>query len=224
MHSLFLSLLNDRHFINRVHLLEFIKQSDTPVTLQEVADHSEISVASVRKEFKIINDEMKGYLEISSPYRSHFLLELSEGTSFEYVLTQLAKQTLVYQINEKLLNNQSARIEDFATQIGSSRSTLIRIINHMNIILQKYHLRIRTDVVSFCGSEEDIRAYLFHFFCCFSKPTILEDNAEYMAQHFIAMTCEQLQEKLRFGNYHLAIWLSILKRRWHHRCLIHVTP
>jgi len=220
MTNLFFALQPDKQFKRQVALLQTLSAETHPLTSKYLTAQLHISQPTLRHYIATLNSVLADYIQISSPRSGEFKLHFCSDLCVDAIITILAKETIVYKIVDSLLHNEEWTIEDAIIEGLISFSTLLRILNHMNEVLEPLHLSISNKSLELIGKEADIRAFFFAFYSSFGSSTILSPTAELETRKLINLICNLEMKRLHFSHFRIAIWLSIVQIRWQHKCFV----
>ena len=220
MTNLFFALQPDKQFKRQVALLETLSAETHPLTSKYLTAQLHISQPTLRHYVANLNSVLADYIQISSPRNGEFKLHFCSDLCVDAIVTILAKETIVYKIVDSLLHNKKWTLQDAIIEGLISLSTLLRILHHMNAVLEPLHLSISSKSLELIGEEADIRAFFFAFYSSFGSSTILSPTAELETRKLINLICDLEMKRLHFSHFRIAIWLSIIQIRWQHKCFI----
>jgi len=220
MTNLFFALQPDKQFKRQVALLQTLSAEMHPVTSKYLTTKLHISPPTLRHYVATLNSVLAEYIQIYSPRNGEFVLHFCSDLSIDAIITILAKETIVYKIVDSLLHDKKWTVQDAIIEGLISLSTLLRILHHMNAVLEPLHLSISAKTLELIGEEADIRAFFFAFYSSFGSSTILSPSAELETRRLINLICNLEMKRLHFSHFRIAIWLSIVQIRWHHKCFI----
>ena len=220
MTNLFFTLQPDKQFKRQVALLETLSAETHPLTSKYLTTQLNISPPTLRHYVASLNSVLADYIQITSPRSGEFELHFRSDLCVDAIITILAKETIVYKIVDSLLHNKKWTLQDAIIEGLISLSTLLRILHHMNAVLEPLHLSISSKSLELIGEEADIRAFFFAFYSSFSSSTILSPTAELETRKLINLICDLEMKRLHFSHFRIAIWLSIIQIRWQHKCFV----
>ena len=217
MSNLFFALQPDKQFKRQVALLQTLSAEPHSLTSKYLTAKLFISPPTLRHYVAYLNSVLADYIQITSPHIGEFKLHFKSDLSVDAIITILAKETIVYKIVDSLLHEKKWTLQDAIVEGLISLSTLLRILHHMNAVLKPLHLSISAKTLELIGDEADIRAFFFAFYSSFGSSTILSPTAELETRKLINLICELEMKRLHFSHFRIAIWLSIIQIRWHHK-------
>jgi len=224
MTNLFFALQPDKQFKRQVALLETLSAETRPLTSKYLTTQLHISSPTLRHYVATLNSVLADYIQISSPRSGEFELHFCSDLCVDAIITILAKETIVYKIVDSLLHDMKWTMQDAIIEGLISLSTLLRILHHMNTVLKPLHLSISAKTLELIGEEADIRAFFFAFYSSFSSSTILSPTAELETRKLMNLICDLEMKRLHFSHFRIAIWLSIIQIRWHHKRFVSLSP
>ena len=220
MSNLFFALQPDKQFKRQVALLQTLSADTHPFTSKYLTAQLNISPPTLRHYVASLNAVLGDYLLITSPRSGEFELHFRSDLCVDAIITILAKETIVYKIVDSLLHEKKWTIQDAIIEGLISLSTLLRILHHMNAVLEPLNLSISVKTLELIGDEADIRAFFFAFYSSFGSSTILSPTAELETRKLINLLCELEMKRLHFSHFRIAIWLSIIQIRWRNKCFV----
>jgi len=223
MKNLFLAMSRDRKFIKKVQLLRSLANAEHSVNIKDLTAAVDLTPSTIRAEIHTLNDELKTYIDITSPKQGEYLLLFKSNTSIEAIVAELIKEALTFKIVKSLFNNDALNLYDALDHFCVSRSTYLRTITSMNEVLKKFNLHIETTTLRFRGREEDIRVFLFEFFALLGDTQVVSDTANDDTKLFLALIEENIPSPLHYNYFRISLWLAIAKTRWENQSYLETT-
>ena len=223
MKNLFLAMSRDRKFIKKVQLLRSLANAEHSVNIKELTAAVDLTPSTIRTEIHTLNDELKTYIDITSPKQGEYLLLFKSNTSIEAIVAELIKDALTFKIVKSLFNNDALNLFDALDYFCVSRSTYLRTVTSMNEVLKKFNLQIETTVLRFKGKEEDIRVFLFEFFALLGDTQVVSDTANEDTALFLGLIEENIPSPLYYNYFRISLWLAIAKTRWENQSYLDST-
>ena len=220
MKNLFLAMSRDRKFIKKVQLLRTLANAEHSVNIKELITAVDLTPSTIRTEIHTLNDELKTYIDISSPKQGEYLLLFKSNTSIEAIVAELIKEALTFKIVKSLFNNDCFDLYDALDYFCVSRSTYLRTVKSMNEVLVNFNIFIETSTLRFKGKEEDIRVFLFEFFALLGDTQVVSETANEDTALFIGLIQENIPTPLYYNYFRISLWLSIAKIRWENGCYL----
>ena len=220
MKNLFLAMSRDRKFVKKVQLLRTLANAEHSVSIKELIASVDLTPSTIRTEIHTLNDELKPYIEISSPKIGEYLLTFKSNTSIEAIVAELIKDSLTFKIVESILHNQLLNLLDALDYFCVSRSTLLRTVKTMNEALTRFNINIETSAIRFKGREEDIRVFFFEFFALLGDTLVISDESNEDTGRFLDLVNEFIPIPLHYNYFRISVWLSITKIRWENGCYL----
>jgi transcriptional antiterminator len=214
MKSLFLAMSRDRKFIKKVQLLRTLANAEHSVTIKELMPAVNLTPSTIRAEINALNDELKSYIDITSPRQGEYLLLFKSNSSIETIVAVLIKEALTFKIIKSLFNNISFDLSDALDHFYVSRSTYLRTIKSMNEVLGNFNISIETAPLRFQGKEEDIRIFLFEFFALLGDAQVVSETVNEDSKLFLDLVQKHIPTPLYYNYFRISLWLSIAKTRW----------
>lgn len=152
-------------------------------------------------------------------------IKTKTGMSLQLFIFDLAENSILYQLIQRLLINQSMNIHTLAEELFISESSLRNRIAHYNTILEKFSISISSYHIKFVGSEINIRLFLHIFYMEFRKlvPKTSEMTYSFDTKLFSKIKSKLLEERTFFLNttyYKLAHWLLLSQIRMSKGCFV----
>ena len=223
MKNLFLAMSRDRKFIKKVQLLRSLANAEHSVNIKDLTAAVDLTPSTIRTEIHTLNDELKTYIDITSPKQGEYLLLFKSNTSIEAIVAELIKEALTFKIVKSLFNNDALNLYDALDYFCVSRSTYLRTIASMNEVLKKFNLQIETSTLRFRGKEEDIRVFLFEFFALLGDTQVVSDKANDDTKLFLGLIEENIPSPLYYNYFRISLWLAIAKTRWENQSYLDTT-
>jgi len=220
MKNLFLAMSRDRKFIKKVQLLRTLANAEHSVSIKELMTAVDLTPSTIRTEIHTLNDELKTYIDITSPKQGEYLLLFKSNTSIEAIVGELIKEALTFKIVTSLFNNDSFDLLDALDYFCVSRSTYLRTVKSMNEVLVNFNIFIETSTLRFKGKEEDIRVFLFEFFALLGDTQVVSETANEDTALFLGLIKENIPTPLYYNYFRISLWLSIAKVRWENHCYL----
>ena len=220
MKNLFLAMSRDRKFIKKVQLLRTLANAEHSVSIKELITAVDLTPSTIRTEIHTLNDELKTYIDITSPKQGEYLLLFKSNTSIEAIVAELIKEALTFKIVKSLFNNDSFDLPDALDYFCVSRSTYLRTVKSMNEVLTNFNIFIETSTLRFKGKEEDIRVFLFEFFALLGDTQVVSETANEDTALFLGLIQENIPTALYYNYFRISLWLSIAKIRWENHCYL----
>ena len=220
MKNLFLAMSRDRKFIKKVQLLRTLANAEHSVSIKELITAVDLTPSTIRTEIHTLNDELKAYIDITSPKQGEYLLLFKSNTSIEAIVAELIKEALTFKIIKSLFNNDCFDLYDALDHFSVSRSTYLRTVKSMNEVLTNFNIFIETSTLRFKGKEEDIRVFLFEFFALLGDTQVVSETANEDTSLFLGLIQENIPTPLYYNYFRISLWLSIAKTRWENRCYL----
>ena len=223
MKNLFLAMSRDRKFIKKVQLLRSLANAEHSVNIKDLTAAVDLTPSTIRTEIHTLNDELKTYIDITSPKQGEYLLLFKSNTSIEAIVAELIKEALTFKIVKSLFNNDALNMLDALDYFCVSRSTYLRTITSMNEVLNKFNLQIESSVLRFKGKEEDIRVFLFEFFALLGDTQVVSTTANDDTMLFLGLIQENIPTPLHYNYFRISLWLAIAKTRWENQSYLETT-
>ena len=223
MKNLFLAMSRDRKFIKKVQLLRSLANAEHSVNIKDLAAAVDLTPSTIRAEIHTLNDELKTYIDITSPKQGEYLLLFKSNTSIEAIVAELIKEALTFKIVKSLFNNDALSLYNALDYFCVSRSTYLRTITSMNEVLKKFNLQIETSTLRFRGREEDVRVFLFEFFALLGDTQVVSHTANEDTKLFLGLIEENIPTPLYYNYFRISLWLAIAKTRWENQSYLDTT-
>ena len=216
MERLFFTLLNDKKFTRQIKLLKYLDHQRTIVSVEELANELDCTKPTLRNDINDLQLFLPDDIKIIDHFRIGYELLCPSNKTVDFYLTKFAKETIVYQIIDAILQNRIYTFQKALDQFYVTKSTLQKIIQHMNRILKFYSIRLRTSVLDFDGDESNIRYFLFSFYYDFRDCFIVDLSSNLHIQTFKNLTKASYGvnwRPLHLSFYRSVIWMSIIHKR-----------
>lgn len=215
MENLFFDLQKDKRFKRQVSLLRYLNTAAQPLNTNDTAAHLGCSKPTLASDIELLNDEFGEQMEIYSSLTGELFFTLTKESSIDSLVTDLAKDTLVYHIIDSIFHNRKLSMLQALGEFAVSRSKLLGTIYYMNDVLQLFNISIATATLQFQGREEDIRLFLFDFYASFGDMRFIGEEVEAQVKDLMKDIEEMhIEPRLHFSYFRMSIWLAVAKYRW----------
>lgn len=153
----------------KLRLAEILIRRGDWVKLKELTEELECSERILKYDLKSFKDNLTDFKIESSHHGIRLIFSKNKG--FKNIYENIYENSHIFQLLELLFFDETLSIDDIAEQLFISSSTLYRVINHANQVVQQYNFQIATNPCKIVGDEENIRCFYYQFF--FEKYSIL---------------------------------------------------
>lgn len=157
-------LLIDSSSLRRLKLIELLNASDDWWTVEEIALHLKCSIRSVKADIYYYNTFSSHSIKLITSNRHGVKLILPDSFQLESMYQEILAENINSQIMECLYQEKFDSIEEYAENLFTSTSSIIRNIKQINLFLEKYQLSIQKKPMRIIGSEKQIRYFYSIFF------------------------------------------------------------
>jgi predicted DNA-binding protein YlxM (UPF0122 family) len=140
------SLLNDRQCFISDLLTEF-----------------DITHSLFKKYVMEINHDLP-FLQVTTDHHSCVRLEFRSFASLADVYSYFLSESSAFNLLELLFSSNFSSYETLATELNLSKSSIIRLIKQINIVIQPYEFHIDKKPIRISGNELNIRQFYMIFF------------------------------------------------------------
>jgi len=212
MDNLFILLQKDKKLKRQFEILRFLNQKDI-VSADKISATLNIHRATLISDVDSLKEILPDEVTITRDFRNGYLLNYPENNTIDYYIAQIAKDTMVYKIINRLYLSDEANLDVLADEFYTSEPVIIRLISHMNKTLKSYHISIAKQPLKFIGNEADIRTFIFAFYRTFMDYYTLESRDEIYEQSYEKMIGGLKKSTLHRNKAKVFLWANISKTR-----------
>jgi hypothetical protein len=217
MDSLFLLLNYNNTFKRQILFLKHLNSLDSFTTTGKLATHLGYSRQTLMVDIKQLNENLESILSIEVTALGEIRYQLEKNHTIDSVIAILYRQTLVYQLIDSILHNQNLTLEQASMKFYTSRSSLAKLLKHMNKVVRSYGLSIRQTPIQFVGDEETIRIFFFQFYSELGESTLIHVESDIISQKYVKLLHEIEPVQLYLCYYHLSFMMAIARVRRLHK-------
>lgn len=156
-----LKFMKNRSLVRWLQLLDEFEKNPT-CTLNDLAKITKSSTRTVISDIASIRNYFSDSIEIHAAKVGYFFEEL-DHESYRRKKQAMVKDEPIFLIFESLFFNEVQSLMDWSLSLNLSEQSLLSYFKKIEIYLHPFNLRLKTNPVTFAGSEIDIRK----FFCLF---------------------------------------------------------
>lgn len=209
------TLLNNNS-LRRLKFIELLYNTKDWLTLKKIATNIDCSERVLRVDISHINETYMPFAIVTSQKKG-VRLEYPQNYSIEFIFQQILTDSLEFTVLEKILINETYDIAELSTLLYTSPSTLNRIINKNNKLLQDRDIKINTQPCSIVGNELNIRNLLSQFllekYGVYNSPftTHQIQAVDYLYETMCSLVSETpaMQDRLRLRYWFMASIIRI---------------
>ncbi|WP_227872603.1 BglG family transcription antiterminator [Jeotgalibaca ciconiae] len=144
-------------------LLEILYFKDSWMTISSLANELGCSERILKQDIADLKDLFQDEILFTS--NQGIRLVFPSNLNLEVIYQATLKESLAFQLLEFLFFNEEKTIVELASELYTSKSTLIRTIQEINSTLEPYEFRVSTTKnCMIIGNEQKIRTFFIHYF------------------------------------------------------------
>lgn len=148
--------------LRKLQLIEYLDLKTDPIADNQIADDLAISHRTLTHDIQQINTEYD-FLHISNTHWGVYL-EYSKGANLRSIYRYLLKNEPGFRLLDWIFRHTVPTVEKAAEDLYTSKSTIYRLVNKLNLHLEQYHIQIKYPDLIFEGNEVDIRFFFAQFY------------------------------------------------------------
>lgn len=212
MDNLFMLLQKDKKLKRQFEILKSLSPKEI-ISAEKLSIDLNIHRATLTSDIESLDLVLPEGVTITQDFRKGYLLSFPENNSVDYYIAQIARNTLVYKIIDRLFLSVDVTITELADECYSSEPVILRLLVHMNKILKAYHISISKKKMKFVGREADIRTFLFAFYRTFMDYYTLEPIDDIYEHTYDTLVDEPNSSTLHQNEAKIFLWTVVSRIR-----------
>lgn len=201
-------------------LFNLLKSTDSNTSVEKLSDklgmNSKTIVRSVKKLNKLFKRYQLGdHLAICSRSKNHFYLKSDNDLYVEFFLVRYLCDLPEVTFLKAIIEEEDIQAKQLAETLLISESSMRRRVKKINEWLKKFDIHLKRGTYELVGEEEQIRAFIFHFYWFVYQGTenkflpLKKERSQQLTNHFVhffQMQINDLQKESLFRIIQIATW------------------
>lgn len=215
MNRLSYQLIIDKRIKRQISIMSILSIAKYPVTFEELSEKIGVTERTLSDDVKNLIDQLPEEIEIQLIPKVGINLVWKSSYLLSDFISKLADNNPIFEIIENLFLGVEKNVEDYASHLFLSESTLKKKLSILKKVLKTYYLDLSLRPLKIIGSEFNIRGFFFAYFRDTKKSSFVSPQKKQLViQTSIVESLKLNYDFALHSDYRRALhWLIITEQR-----------
>ncbi|MFM1538645.1 helix-turn-helix domain-containing protein [Helcococcus bovis] len=148
-----------------IDIINFLHANQDTISIAKLRDILNVKESVLKSDIEYLNANYSDILRIKTTSSSTMSIHYINNSSIESFFRNIINNSAILNMVKSIFFNNFNSVDDLASALFTSPSTIYRMINKFNISsINKYNFKIDKKSLTFSGMEDNIRSFFIQFF------------------------------------------------------------